>query len=194
MEQISSGNYDVTLYDVPKHLKEYPFGLSGIGCLVDNGEGISDPDTACQGFNKMNGRYARTLIAWTKDQKHFFMIWAKGDYYYLWWLSWLPWFRKPIDPPWGEGWSWTEARDFLLEYLPKRYKVDIYQGLLLDGCSHSDIIYIRALKDVPVLTGTDKQIKKRLRERYGVEVHDNESDGGIYRRGNRSAVEAYIVP
>jgi hypothetical protein len=111
MEQISSGNYDVTLYDVPKHLKEYPFGLSGIGCLVDNGEGISDPDTACQGFNKMNGRYARTLIAWTKDQKHFFMIWAKGDYYRL------PWYEDPIDPPWNKGWSWTEARDFLLKDL-----------------------------------------------------------------------------
>jgi hypothetical protein len=85
----------------------------------------------------------------------------------------------------------------LLEDLPKRYKVDIYQGLLLDGGSHSDIIYIRALKDVPVLTGTDEEIKNRLRrliKHHDLEVHDNESDGGIYRRGNRSAVEAYIVP
>jgi hypothetical protein len=85
----------------------------------------------------------------------------------------------------------------LPHHLKKQLKmqVDIYQGLLLDGGSHSDIIYIRALKDVPVLTGTDEEIKNRLRRLIKhLEVHDNESDGGIYRRGNRSAVEAYIVP
>jgi hypothetical protein len=167
--------------------------------LVDNGNKIFDPNIACEGFEKMDGRYARTLIAWTKDQEYFFMIWAKGDYYDFLGL------KDPFDPYWGEGWTWREARDFLLDALPyypaivlkwnppKRF-FDIYQGLLLDGGSHSDIIYIRARKDVPVVTGTDEQIKKYLRERYGVEVHDNESDGGIYRRGNRSAVQAYIVP
>ena len=190
-------------YDVPSSWKgRYPFGLSGIGCLVNDGKKILDPDTACKEFTKMDGRYARTLIAWTKDQKHFFMIWSKGDYFNFAGLT------DPYDPYWGEGWTWIEARDFLLDYLPylldypvivsenwrPQKRFDIYQGLLLDGGSHSDIIYIRAWKDVPALTGTDEDIKRKLRQRYGVEVHDNESDGGIYRRGNRSAVQAYLVP
>jgi len=185
-------------YDVPSSWKgRYPFGLSGIGCLVNDGEGISDPKIACEGFTKMDGRYARTLIAWTKDQNHFFMIWAKGDC--------IRFLGRPIDPgfSWTKGWTWIEARDFLLDHLPRylsknlnlKNQFNIYQGLLLDGGSHSDIIYIRVRKDVPALiTWTDVEIKFFLRNHYSVEVHDNESDGGIYRRGNRSAVQAYILP
>ncbi|MCR6624678.1 MAG: hypothetical protein NDF58_08910 [archaeon YNP-LCB-024-027] len=138
MQPTSSGNHNVPYYDVPSNWG-YPFGLSGIGCLVDNGNKIFDPNIACEGFEKMDGRYARTLIAWTKDRKHFFMIWAKSDYYD---------FRimDPFDPSWGEGWTWIEARDFLLDALPYYYdytaivpenwkppkRFDIYQGLLLD--------------------------------------------------------------
>ncbi|MFA0743187.1 MAG: hypothetical protein DFNUSKGM_003321, partial [Candidatus Fervidibacter sacchari] len=145
MQRTGSNNYDV-----PSSWEgRYLFGLSGIGCLVDNGNKILDPNIACEGFTKMDGKYARTLIAWTKDQKHFFMIWSKGDYFNFAGLT------DPYDPYWGEGWTWIEARDFLLDYLPYRLdypvivsenwrpqkRFDIYQGLLLDGGSHSDIIY-----------------------------------------------------
>ena len=75
------------------------------------------------------------------------MIWSKGDDYY------------GIDPGSGAGWTWEEARELLANLreqptLKERVdwylvKSDISNAMLLDGGSHSDIIYIRILRKLP---------------------------------------------
>ncbi len=177
-----------TYYDVSSNLSAFPFGFSGIGCLVHNGTPVSSPNEALEGFGEMDGRYARTLCAWTRNQHDFFMIWAKGD--------------NLIDPGLNEGWSWIDARDFLTEFLPyglysmnrsRRRQFDISCGMMLDGGSHSDFIYVRVKENVPPLVGSDEDLKRIIRMRYA-EVHDVATDGGCYVRGNRSLLQVYTEP
>jgi len=116
------------LYTVPQSIKSNPFGLSGIGCLIKDGIPVNDPNEVCDGFTYLEGKYARSLIAWTKQNDHFFMIWAFGGFMGH-----------------TKGWTWREARDFLLSELPNymqthhRVNISIYNGMLLDSGSHSDL-------------------------------------------------------
>ncbi|MCS7278373.1 MAG: phosphodiester glycosidase family protein [Aquificaceae bacterium] len=184
------------LYTVPPKIKSNPFGLSGIGCLISDGSPIYDPNQTCQGYEYLDGKYARTLIAWTENSDHFFMIWADGGLFGR-----------------QRGWTWQEARDFLREGLPlymqQRHfmNIRIHNGILLDGGSHSDIIFIGVLQPPTNINHlSDEEIKRIFRNLpYNiVEVHDIANKeiqehllywrGVGYDRGNRSLVQVYILP
>jgi hypothetical protein len=175
-------------YDIPDAVSSFPFGLSGVGCLIHEGRSIIDPNEALEGFNEMDGCYARTLCAWTYNRHDLFLVWAKGD--------------PLLDTGLGAGWTWVDARQFLTDFLPyglysmNRARVkqfNISDGLMLDGGSHSDFIYIGIKRDVPALNGSDQELKTIIRNHYA-EVHDAVTDGGWYVRGNRSLLQAYVEP
>ncbi|MEJ7612850.1 MAG: hypothetical protein SQA66_04345 [Candidatus Fervidibacter sacchari] len=70
------------VYSLPSNIRQYPYGLSGIGLLVDNGQGRGRPN---EGDNSpFLGRTSRTAIAWSNDRMHFFLIVATSNQRWTW--------------------------------------------------------------------------------------------------------------
>jgi hypothetical protein len=83
------------VYSLPSNIRQYPYGLSGIGLLVDNGQGRGRPN---EGDNSpFLGRTSRTAIAWSNDRMHFFLIVATNN----------------------QGWTWDNTVNFFTQELPR---------------------------------------------------------------------------
>lgn len=180
MTQATSGS----LYTVPPNVKALPYGLSGIGCLIDNGTTITDPEVGLEGFSsQLTVNRARTIVAWTEKGDHFFMIMANE------------WLRFAF----LEGWEWDESLNFLKNHLPSymeshtkgKYKasqIQIHTAMMLDGGSHGDIIYIR-IKQKPNLTSNMTLEEQKEAVKAVSEFHEA---GG--NKDNRSTVYGFVLP
>jgi hypothetical protein len=99
VSQREDGNYVHSL--LPRIRQNYPYGLSGIGLLVDNGQGQPQPESNIRN-SPFQGRDSRTAIAWTTDRMHFFIIVA----------------RNYDGSSLREGWTWRDTVNFFTTELP----------------------------------------------------------------------------
>ncbi|MFA0743060.1 MAG: hypothetical protein DFNUSKGM_003193 [Candidatus Fervidibacter sacchari] len=119
-------------YTIPPGVRNYPYGLTGIGCLIRAGT----PEVLDNQDNWPGGtlRDARTLIAW--DQRNFFLIVCE---------------REDTDGNlqngYERGWTWQHTINFLTQELPTymrnnwRINVRIQGAMMLDGGGSTQFLY-----------------------------------------------------
>lgn len=120
------------LYTIPPTVRNYPYGLTGIGCLIRNGtpEPLNNQDNWPAG----EIRNARTLIAW--DRRNFFLIVCERS----------DTDRNP-DNGFEIGWTWEHTVNFLTQELPRymqntwRVRVQIQGAMMLDGGGSTQFLY-----------------------------------------------------
>jgi hypothetical protein len=117
-------------YTIPHGVRNYPYGLTGIGCLIRAGniETLANQDNWPYGTL----RNARTLIAW--DRRNFFLIVCE---------------RVDVngDGIYEIGWTWDHTINFLTQELPTymqnnwRTRVAIQGAMMLDGGGSTQFLY-----------------------------------------------------
>jgi len=109
VSQREDGNY---VHSLPPRIRQnYPYGLSGIGLLVDNGQGQPQSESNIQN-NPFQSRDSRTAITWTTDRMHFFIIVA----------------RSYDGSSLREGWTWSDTVNFFTTKLPNWMINDLPNG------------------------------------------------------------------
>lgn len=111
------------LYTIPPAVRNYPYGLTGIGCLIRHGvpEPLNNQDNWPNGGN----RDARALIAW--DKRNFFLIVCRRGF--------------------EKGWTWEHTVEFLTQELPRymqntwKVRVQIQGAMMLDGGGSTQFLY-----------------------------------------------------
>jgi len=113
-------------YTLPTSIRNrFPYGLSGIGCLIRNGTEVPKDQQA--GWPSVDSKVPRTAVAWSATGQSFFLIA-------------------------GTSWTWDETVSFLKTELVNLIKaknpngmrnLTIHGAMMLDGGASTQFVYRR---------------------------------------------------
>jgi len=121
-------------YTIPPGVRNFPYGLTGIGCLIRNG--LPEPLVNQDNWPAATVRNSRTLVAW--DSRNFFLIVCE---------------RRDLnleEPGFEMGWTWQDTVNFLIStsnglpvYMSNNWHINVsIQGaMMLDGVGSTQFLY-----------------------------------------------------
>jgi hypothetical protein len=141
MQQVTGTN----TYTIPSGVRKYPFGLTGIGCLINGG--TPTPFNQQDWHVSRDWRDAWTIVAWGeseylygnkkfKNKENFFLIICQRG-------------GTRGDTGYSQGWTWDDAVNFLIKELPSFIKrnatnvtsLTIIGAMMLDGGSSTQFVF-----------------------------------------------------